>query len=190
MAFLLILHSLLFFLFSLLFYDPTVFSSTSSSPLPSSSASWILSFLCLSLLHRPFLSFLLFSFSYLFLSLAFSSSFIPFSFALLLSFLLGCAPLSVFHYSFIHFPLACFCVHAVCGFVFHLYLLLPSFFPFACLCVLAVSFVFRFCFPLLFSLSDCIPPRFIYLLLAVCFCWSLPASPTPPTLPPLGAFAI
>ena len=76
----------------------------------------------------------------------------------------------------------------------------PFFLPFACFYVLAVcnSFFVSLCFSLLFSPSACIPPRFFYLLLAVCFCWSLPASvyplpnPTtpPPPLPLLGALTI
>ena len=111
LSFLLFIPSFLLFLFSLLFSDPTVFSSV-SSPLPSSSASWVVPFLRLFLLYRQFLPFLLFSFSCLFLSLACSSSFSPFSRALL-SFLLGFASLSVFR-----FPFACFCVLAICGLIF------------------------------------------------------------------------
>ena len=93
----------LLFLFYLLFSDSTLLSSV-SSPLSSSFASWVISFLCLFFLYRQFLLFLLFSFSSLFLSLACSSSFGPFSLALL-SFLLGFVSISVFLYSFFRFPL-------------------------------------------------------------------------------------
>ena len=190
LSFLLVLPSFLLFLFSLLISDPTVFSSA-SFPLPSSTP-WVLSFLHLSLLHRPFLPFLLFSFSCLFLNLAFSSSFSSFSLALLLSFLLGFPPLSVWRFVFLRFPFACFCVLAVCGFVFRFYLLLPSFSPLLVSVFLRSVFRFSFLsaspFFLPFRLSSSavfIPPRFFYLLLAICFCCSLPATPPPHPPTPL-----
>ena len=157
----------------------TVFSSASSS-LPSST-SWVLSLLHLFLLHRPFLPFLLFSFSCLFLSLAFSFSFSPFSLAL--SFLLGFTPLSVCRSVFLCFLFACFCVLAVCSFIFRFYLILPSFT--SLLVSVFLWSVLRFSFlsvspffsPLpfvflrrLYSSAVCIPSLFVFLRGSSTFC--------------------
>ena len=168
----------------------SVFSCFSSLPLSSTLlssiffsssffASWVISFLYLFLLYQQFLQFLLFSFSSLFLSLACSFFFGPFSRALLLSFLLGFVSLSVFRYSFFRFPLF---VSVISFFVSICF----SFLSLTCLflCSCGLSFVFRFSLLLpyfllcrLHSSAVCIPPRFGYLLLAVRFGWVLPASP-------------
>ena len=165
LLFILFLPSFLLFLFfSLLFSGPTVFSFVSSSPLPSSSGSSVISFLRLFLLYRQFLPFLLLSFYCLFLSLAYSSSFTPFSLALL-SLSLGFVSLSVFSCSFFHFPFACFCVLELCGLVFRFFLLLFSFSIFACFYVLTVchSFFVSLGFSLPFSHSASFRLQLIFL---------------------------
>ena len=137
LAFLLVLLSLVLFLFCLLLSRPTIFSSTSSSPLPSS-ASWGLSFFVFSSsIGRFFLPFF-----FPFLASSFSLVFLPppVPFLLLFSFLfLSVFPLSVFLlcYVFLSFAFVCTCVLAICGFFF-----VSSFLPFR-LYSSAVSFLFR-----------------------------------------------
>ena len=115
LAFLLVLLSILLFLFSLLLSGPPIFYSTSSS-LPSSSASWVLSFFDFSSSIGCFFL----SFPFPFLAPSFSLVFLPPPILFLLTLLsipFGFSSLS-FLYVFLRFPFVCTYVLAVCGFVF------------------------------------------------------------------------